>query len=249
MNLMGIAALLLTLIALVLMLSLTLLRRGKPQLGFRPIPAFDRLREALSRAVEEGSRLHISLGSARILSPQTAASLVGLEMLNRIALISSNSDHPPVVTSGEPVLAILSQDTLKTAFRSANAQDQYEPGSGRLAGFTPFSYAAGTVAAITDENVSANVLVGHFGPEVALLTDAAERQNAFVLASSDGLTAQSILFAAAQEPLIGEELFAGGAYLQAGPIHAASLRTQDILRIVVAAGILIASILNLAGIL
>lgn len=232
-----------------MLISLTLLRRGKPQPEFRPIDAFNHLRRALGLAVEDGSRVHVSLGSARLLSPQSAASLVGLEMLNRVALMSSNSDRPPVATSGESTLAILSQDTLRTAFRDANVLDQYEPDSGRLAGFTPFSYAAGTVSTIADDNVSANLLVGHFGPEVALLTDAVERQGHFVMAASDGLPAQAVLYASAQEPLIGEELFAGGAYLQAGPVHDASLSVQDILRFVVAGGILLASILFLAGVL
>jgi hypothetical protein len=248
-SLMGIAALLITLIAATLVIAISLLRKGNLQEGMRPIPAFDRLRKALGLAVEDGSRVHVSLGSARLLSPQSASSFVGLEMLDRIALMSSNSDRPPVATSGDPALAILSQDTLKSAFHSANVLDQYDAGSGRLTGFTPFSYAAGTMSTMVDENVSANVLIGHFGPEVALLTDSAERENHFILAASDGLTAQSILYAAAQEPLIGEELFAGGAYLQAGPVHSASLRTQDILRFIIAGGILLASILKLAGVL
>ncbi len=249
MSLMGIAALLITLICLVLMITFTLSRRGKAQPEMRPIPAFDRLRQALGLAVEDGSRVHVSLGSARIISPQSASSLVGLVMLDRVARMSSNSDRPPVATSGESALAILSQDTLRSAFRSANVLDQYEPDSGRMAGFTPFSYAAGTISTIVDENVSANLLIGHFGPEVALLTDVAEREEHFVMAASDGLTGQAVLFAAAQEPLIGEELFAGGAYLGAGSMHTASLRAQDVLRFVVAGGILVASILTLAGVL
>jgi hypothetical protein len=41
---------------------------------------------------------------------------------------------------------------------------------------------------------------------------------------------QSVLFANTQEILIGEELFAAGAYLGAGASHTASLTVQDILR-------------------
>jgi len=81
-----------------------------------------------------------------------------------------------------------------------------------------------------DENVSTAILLGHFGPEAALLTESAERANVLTLGASDDLSAQSVLFAASHEPLIGEELFAAGAYLGAGPSHAASLTLQDILR-------------------
>jgi hypothetical protein len=45
----------------------------------------------------------------------------------------------------------------------------------------------------------------------------------------------------------GEELFAGRAYLDESPLQLASLRTQDVLRWLVAAGILIAAALRLLG--
>jgi hypothetical protein len=58
-----------------------------------------------------------------------------------------------------------------------------------------------------------------------------------------------VLYVTAQEPLIGEELYAGGAYIQAGPLHLASVRAQDIMRWVLVAGILVGAVLKLAGVL
>jgi hypothetical protein len=81
-----------------------------------------------------------------------------------------------------------------------------------------------------DENVSANVLIGHFGPEIALIVDAADRGNAAVIGASDNLDGQAVLFAGVQNPLVGEELFAAGACLGAGASHAASLTLQDVFR-------------------
>ena len=69
------------------------------------------------------------------------------------------------------------------------------------------------------------------------------------LAGSDDLPAQAVLYAAAQEPLIGEELYAAGAYLKTGPVHTASLRAQDLLRWVIILAILLGSILKFLEIL
>ena len=91
--------------------------------------------------------------------------------------------------------------------------------------------------------------MGNFGVEAALLTDAAERQSTFMLAGSDNLTAQAVIYASAQEPLIGEEVFAAGAYVESNHMHTASLTVQDILRWLVIAAILIGSLLTLAGVL
>ncbi len=115
---------------------------------------------------------------------------------------------------------------------------------------TPFSYAAGALFPILDEDVSANILVGGFDAEVGLLTDTAERKNSFTLAAADSLPAQAILYASAQEPLIGEELYAAGAYTQAGRAHIASLYVQDILRWLIVLVILGGAVMKLlAGVL
>lgn len=222
--------------------------RKNPYPGLRAIPAFDRLRRAIGLAVEDGSRLHVSLGSANLQSPTSASALVGLTVLERIAQLSSVSDRPPVATSGDSTLSILAQDKLRATYREANAADVFEPNQARLTGMTPFSYATGAMPVFKEEQVSANIVVGNFGAEAALLADAAEQSGCFLLAASDALPAQAILFATAQEPLIGEELFASGAYLQAGSLHAASLRTQDVLRWVLIAGMLVGSILKIIGI-
>ena len=216
--------------------------------AFREIPAFIRLRSAIGRVVEDGTRLHVSLGRGALATPQSASGLAGLTLLGRLAEMTSAGDQPPIATSGDAALAILSQDTLQTGSQ-ASGQGTYDPTAGRLTGLTPFSYAAGAIPSIRDENISTNVLIGNFGVEVALLAEAAERANTFTLAASDNLTAQAVLYASAQEPLIGEELYASGAYVGAGSLHAASLTTQDILRWAIIGVILVGALLKLVGIL
>ncbi len=230
-----------------LMLGLSLLRRKTPSV-FRDIPAFTRLRQAVGLVVEDGSRLHVSLGRGALTTPQSASALAGLALLRRLADLTSAGDQPPIVTSGDATLAILSQDTLQAAAKFSE-QASFDPTTGRLTGLTPFSYAAGAIPVIRDENVSANLLMGNFGVEVALLTDAVERKNTFVLAGSDNLTAQAVIYASAQEPLIGEEIYAAGAYVESGPLDTASLTVQDILRWLIIAAILVGALLTLAGVL
>jgi hypothetical protein len=69
-------------------------------------------------------------------------------------------------------------------------------------------------------------LVGSFGPEVGLLLDSAAQGKAFTLAGSEALDAQAVMYALADEPLIGEEIFAAPAYLQGTPMQLGSLRTR-----------------------
>lgn len=243
----GLVGLGIILLVAAIMVGMAALQRKSPA-SFRMIPAFTRLRSAAGRIVEGGTRLHVSLGHGMLTSPQSGASLAGLTLLGRLAELTSAGDQPPIATSGDAALAILSQDALQ-AGSQASVPGKYDPTTGRLTGLTPFSYAAGALPAILDENVSTNVLIGNFGPEVALLAEAAERKNSLSVAASDNITAQAVLFASAPEPLIGEELFAAGAYIEAGPLHAASLRVQDILRWLIIIITLVGALLKMGGFL
>jgi hypothetical protein len=143
---------------------------------------------------------------------------------------TSVSDKPSVASAGNPVVGMLAQDSLQTGYKAAGVEELYAPTTGRVAGLSPFGYAAGAMYVPQNENVSANIMIGHFGPEVALLADSAERENALVIGASDNLAGQAVLFANTRDALIGEELFSVGAYLGSGPSHVSSLTVQDILR-------------------
>jgi hypothetical protein len=215
----------------------------------REIPAFLRLKRAIGLAVESGQRLHISLGHGGLDGPRGAAGLVGLSVIQRVSRAASISDKPPIATSGEAALAILSQDVMHASYRAVNADNRYDPSLGQLTGLTPLSYTSGALPPIYDQQVSVNMLLGSFGSEVALLADAAERTGSLTIGGSDNLPAQAVLFASMKEPLVGEELFAGGAYLQVNPMHASSLIAQDVLRWVLIIFIILGAAMKLVGVL
>ena len=233
-------------LAAVLLLALTLWRRRSPGV-LRPIDAYERLNRSVGLAVENGTRLHISLGRGNLFTARSGSAFAGLAMLRRLSERTSVSDRPPIVTSGDAPLTILSQDTLQSGYRAAGAEDQYRFSTGRLTGLSPFSYAAGTMPIMRDENVSTNVFIGDFGAESGLLTEESDRGNSNVIAASDNLSAQAIFYASSQDPLIGEELFAAGAYVGAGASHEASLNVQDILRWLIIFAILIGAGLTILG--
>src|SRR5688500_12574005 len=174
-------------LAAVLLLALTLWRRRSPGV-LRPIDAYERLNRSVGLAVENGTRLHISLGRGNLFTARGGSAFAGLAMLRRLSERTSVSDRPPIVTSGDAPLTILSQDTLQSGYRAAGAEDQYRFSTGRLTGLSPFSYASGALSTIHDENVSANIVIGDLGAESALLAEAADRENTSLIAASDDLS-------------------------------------------------------------
>lgn len=203
-------------------------RRSPSQL--RKIPAFTKLTHVLGLSIEDGKRLHISLGRGSLLSPNGGSAFAGLALLRNIAERTSVSDMPSVASAGDPTLGLLTQDTLQAGYKAAGIEDAYVHTMGRVTGMTPFSYAAGAMQIPPNENVSTNIVIGYVGPEIGLLTEASDRLSAPLIGASDDLAGQSVLFVSTKESLVGEELFAAGAYVTADPAHAASLTVQDIFR-------------------
>lgn len=232
----------------VLLLIATIWKRKSPA-WLREIPAFTRLHRALGLSVEDGTRLHVSLGNGNPLDARGGSAFAGLAMLRIIAERTALGDKPVVASTGDAVLGLLTQDTLRAGNQTAGADDLYVPTLGRVTGLTPFGYAAGAMHISQNEDVSANIMLGHFSSEVALLADASDRDNVTMIGASDNLAGQAVLFANTQDVLIGEELFAAGAYLHAGAAHTASLAVQDVLRWLVIAAILGGAFAKFVGII
>ena len=243
MNLVGLG--LIGVSAILLLVLSSLQRKSPPRL--RTIPALTRLYRAIGLSVEDGTRLLIGLGNTSLLTGNAGAPFAGLAMLRHLTERTSLSDRPPVAVAGEAPLALLAQDTLEAGYQSAGAGEYYQPSMGRVTGLTPFSSTVGTIPILQDEGVSAAVFMGHFGVEAALLADAAERNNALTVGSSDDLAGQAVWYASAPETLIGEELFAASAYIGATPAQTASLTVQDIVRWVLIAVLIGGSAAKLLG--
>ena len=231
-----------------LMLFFYFIDEEQEEKKIRAIPAYEKIIQEINIAVEDGSQLHISLGRGGLTGPESSSALDGLSILKQIIERSSVCDYPPVVTTGNAVVSILAQDTIRGTSKAISVSIQGRDPTGELVGVTPFSYAAGTLTTIRNDNVSANVHTGWFGNEVTWLTTAGERQSTPTIAGSASLPAQSVIYASASDPLIGEDLFVGGAYLGAGKMHQASISAQDVMRWIIIILILGSVLLNFFGI-
>lgn len=229
------------------LLAYTVYRRRRT-IAFRKMRGFEELGRAIERAVEAGERVHLSLGTGSVIGSDSGPALAGLAVLSRMATATSMSDKPSVITAGDGAMMVLAQDSLRTGYQQVGESTRFQLTAGRMLGPTPFSYVAGLPAILGTEDVTVHVMIGSFGVEAALAADFGERNGVFVLAGTDDVQAQSLLYATATHPLIGEEVFAGGAYLNAGPLHHASLSTQDLVRFLIVAAILLGTLLRTFGV-
>jgi hypothetical protein len=236
-------------IVLILIFAALARRKGARPAIFREIDALLSLPHTVGQAVETGRRLHISLGSGTIGDMNTTSALAGLTVLDQISAVATVSDKPPVVTTADGTAMLLAQDTLKNVYVRQNVLNRYDPTSARVAGLSPLSFGAALTSLVQDESVGGTVLIGAMGTEAALLAEADQRANVTTLAGADDPATQAVLFASADSPLIGEDIFAGGAYIGRNPGHVGSLRAQDVMRVLIIIVILAAAFARTLGLL
>jgi len=243
-----------TAVVLLLLLLMPLLlwwftRRAREtkEFPFRPIIAFQTLQGLLGRTAESGKRVHLSLGSSWVGGDQTAALAVGLTVLRHLADEGAALGISPIVTVADPALMLVAQDTLYRAYQRTGLTTGYRSTDVQMIAPDPTAYAVGAQETINRETVGANVMIGHFGEEYLLLGEPGAQREIVQMVGADSVPVQPLMWATSDRVLLGEELFAAGAYLTHRPEHIASLYLQDTLRVLIVIAIAIGVLLRTLG--
>lgn len=223
-----IAGLALIVVMVVILLIGRVWARRRPVLrslsGYRALPGQQ------SRAIESGQSLHVSLGTSGVGSGNTATTLAGLNLLDTLADEAAATDTPPTVTVADPTALVMAQDILRRAYVRHGNLAGYDPRSVRFIAASPLPYAAGVMDLLSYEEPSANVMAGVFGSEAAFIAEEGSRQGFLQVTGAADLAPLSVLYPSVNHLLMGEEMFASGAYMDERPSHVASLFAQDVMR-------------------
>jgi hypothetical protein len=217
--------------ALLLVLFTVRQRNGRAQ-RIRPLSACNSLANQVGEAIESGRQLQVSLGQGSLVGAANPTSIAAIHILDYLTKDGCASGTPPLTTVGDGTLLPIAQDSLRQAHKAAGRLPEYKANMTQFiaADSDAYAYAAGIASILQEGDTSSNLLVGRFGPELAIPVEIAARKNMEQVIGSDDPSALAVATAVTDNVLIGEELFAAGAYLQNKPSQTASLQVQDILR-------------------
>ncbi|HVO43209.1 MAG TPA: DUF6754 domain-containing protein [Aggregatilineales bacterium] len=235
------------LLALVGTLSAALLYR---RFVLRPIEGYQTLRLTIDRALETNTAVHVSFGASALREESTLSAIASAGVLYYVAARATLADRPTITTMSDPVTLGLGQDTLRRAYRSRGALNNYVPSQARWYPSGPLSlaFAAGVGAEITDSDVYANILTGRFGVELMLMAEQPIRYNRPIVAHSDRIDGLAVAYVVSETPLLGEELYAGSGYLDPTPLHVGGVIAQDLLRFAVIIGLIVLAAMAFSGV-
>ncbi len=206
-----------------------LARRGIT-VPLRPIQAYEALRGMLGRALETGRSLHISMGTAGLGRRSTAETIAGLTILEHLAEHTGYSYVSPFVTVSDPTLLPAAQDVVRRGHEQHGPLQSVDLGRVRYISSDPVAYASGVAEILMHENLAGNIMVGAFGHEFLLMGEVGGFQGLEQVGGAVAPETLSLAVPSTDHTLLGEEIFAAGAYLARRMGHLGSLRAQDWLR-------------------
>ena len=216
----------------------------KKGLFIRRIAGLDAIDEAIGRATEMGKPIFYvpGIGSMGSISTIASAFILG-EVSKKVAQYDSQIKVPHY----DPIVMTVCKEVVKQSYLEAGRPDSYREDINQFVSADQFSYAASVDGMISREKPAACFYMGYFMAESLLLAEVGATSGAIQIAGTDVEHQLPFFFTACDYTLIGEELYAAGAYLSKEPMLLSALKVQDFGKLVVMVSVFFGMILVSLG--
>jgi hypothetical protein len=235
--------LLAVLTALILGFIATARRRS---LYIRRIPGLAAVEEAVGRAVEMGRPITFSLGLGQWGQSDGIITLQALAIAVYVARLAIRYGSRVIVTMRDPIVYAVADEAIREAYAAEGRPEAYRLDDVRFLSDRQFAYASAMVGIIVRERAASNFMFGRFFAEALILAEAGNAVGAIQVAGTPSTTQIPFFIASCDYTIIGDEFYAGSAYLTREPVLLGSLIGQDygkiLLLTVIVLGILAVSL-------
>ena len=213
----------------------------------RRLSAVDTIDQCIGRAVEMGRPiLYSSVGYLTTIdAPQTIASFTVLEYVARKAA-KMNADLR--VVPRYAVLIPSMTDIVKSAYIAEGHPEMFKSEKIMFFSDTQFAYATGMMGEIARERPASVIVLGAQSGEALCTLESAVIHGAMSVFGTANTHQLPWVALTATDSLIGEELFAVGAYISKEPISVGTIGGGDIARFICIAIIGVGALLATAGV-
>jgi hypothetical protein len=188
------------------------------------VAGLDAMDEAIGRATEMGRPVHYSPGIGDLQNAQTMASFASL---GYVARECAKYDTHLIVTNRISVVYPITEEIVKQAYIQEGKPDSFNPDDVRFYSEDQFAYASACVGLMVRERPAANILIGGFWAESLIFAEVGSQVGAIQIAGTANTHQIPFFVAACDYCLIGEEIYAAGAYLSKDPVLMGALIGQD----------------------
>ncbi len=221
---------------------------SKREIWIRRLPALDFIEEAVGRAAEMGRPVVVQgfgSGSSGLQSSIAPQIMAGLAVLGHSARICARHGTRIIAVMRSESVVPVADEVLRTAFRLEGKLEEYEANREEMLPWTPTQAAC--VAIGLRERPAAHLMIGAFWHESVQIAEAFGRVGAVQIGGTGRLYQIPFFAAVCDMNLIGEEIYAVGAYINQTPQMLASMATQDYFKLAGLVFIILGSLLATLG--
>lgn len=208
------------------------------EIFIRRINGIDAIDETIGRTIELGRPISFTSG----LTGVTPLLYACLGVLRYVARKAARLKSKIFIPCSDPEALVLTDATMQNAYRTEKKFSSYDPTCLRFLSEEQFAYASGYMGLIHREEVGGAFLFGRFAAESLILAEAGQQVGAVQVAATVSPEQVPFFLTACDHTLIGEELYAAGAYLSKDAVQVGSLKGQDIGKLIILALILAGSL-------
>jgi hypothetical protein len=211
---------------------------------FRTIPGLIAIEEAIGRATEMGKGVLYIPGVQDIDDIQTIASMI---ILRNVARTTAKYETRLTVPTNAPAVYTVADEVVKSAYQDVGRADAYQSDQVRYVTSEQFAYVASVNGMMLRERPAANLLLGAFFAESLLLAETGHAIGAIQIAGTANVHQMPFFVVACDYTLIGEEYYAASALLSNEPLLLGSLKSADIVKLVLIVVIVIGCVMYSLG--
>ncbi len=193
----------------------------------RRIPGLDAIEEAVGRATELGRPVLYVPGRTEITTAGAAQNLAGLEILGHVARLTAKYDTELKVAIAAANVYPVADAVVRQSYLEEGRPEVVKSETVQFVSSQQFAFVAGCLTIMNQDKTASVIMVGEFQAESMMLSEAAAMVGAVTIAGTARAMQVPFFAASCDYTLIGEEIFAGGAYLSKDPEKVANLAAQD----------------------
>lgn len=216
------------LISAIVLLTIYIAKRR--DMYIRPIAGLQAVDDAIGRATEMGRPILYIAGLTGIGDIATIAAML---ILGHLAKRTAAYETPILVPCQDPLVMSVQREIVHEAYLEAGKPEVYNPENIFFVTDSQFGYVAAVDGIMLRQRPAANFFMGYFFAESLILAETGSATGAIQIAGTDADTQLPFFVTSCDYTLMGEELYAAGAYLSRDPILLAQLKGQDLGKVLI----------------
>lgn len=221
---------------------------SRRDIWIRRLPALDFIEESVGRAAEMGRPVvaqGFGSGSSGLQSSVAPQIVAALSVLGHVARICARHGTRLVATMRSESVVPVADEVLRTSYRLEGKLEEYEANREEM---LPWLQNQAQMVAIAYQlRPAAHIIIGTFWHESVQIAETFGNLGAVQIGGTGRLYQIPFFAAVCDMNLIGEEIYAVGAYISRTPQMLASIATQDYFKLISILLIIVGTILATLG--